>query len=211
MPSFDTYHIDRYTFGIILDMFTDVSIQIAPDSPVDDPGWRKAFHKLIDDLPYHTFIQSLQYDMGYNLDKVNDAGAVCAYHLDHSLPQARTLSEKYTIPNKVWAFFDECADVLTNHSQNKSSDKRKPKPGYVYLFQTSTGIYKIGQSIDPGKRLTSIQSSLPYKLSSIVRIPTNDMSKLENELHNRFRDKRIRREWFDLSPEDVEYIKGLQS
>jgi hypothetical protein len=40
-------------------------------------------------------------------------------------------------------------------------------------------------------------------------IQTSDMRELERMLHARFADKRVDGEWFILTPEDVEYIKGL--
>lgn len=85
----------------------------------------------------------------------------------------------------------------------------KPKPGYVYLLQSQSGHYKIGLTKNPEHRAKTFGIQLPFEVEFICLIQTEDMPTLETELHTRFADKRVNGEWFNLAPEDVEYIKGL--
>ncbi len=50
---------------------------------------------------------------------------------------------------------------------------------------------------------------MPYDLELLVSIETDDRDSLEKELHEKFADKRKKGEWFDLTEEDIAYIKGL--
>lgn len=81
--------------------------------------------------------------------------------------------------------------------------------GYVYLIEAETGQYKIGRSKNPPNRLRAIGVKMPFKVEIIHTIQTNDMYSLEINLHQRFADKRVNGEWFALSQDDVDYIKGL--
>jgi uncharacterized protein YlzI (FlbEa/FlbD family) len=92
----------------------------------------------------------------------------------------------------------------------KSPPKKKAIPGYVYLISGSKS-YKIGMSKTPIKRIEKLSVVLPFPIKTIALIESQDIKQLEQQLHKRFADKRINGEWFDLSPEDIEYIKGLQS
>ena len=80
--------------------------------------------------------------------------------------------------------------------------------GYVYLL-AGGGYCKIGCSRNAEKRRGQISPKLPFKVEPICTIVSGDMYGLETELHRRFADKRTNGEWFELDPEDIEYIKGL--
>jgi hypothetical protein len=82
---------------------------------------------------------------------------------------------------------------------------------YVYLLQYPTGECKIGLTSSPNSRLSNFQTSCPYHLEFIALIKTHGASSLEHSLHIKFAAKRLRGEWFNLSEEDIDYIKGLQS
>lgn len=81
--------------------------------------------------------------------------------------------------------------------------------GYVYLIQSPTGAYKIGRTANPTDRMKTFSVKLPFEVEYVCVIQTEDMLGLENQLHNQFAHLRINGEWFQLSPDDVEYIKGL--
>lgn len=80
--------------------------------------------------------------------------------------------------------------------------------GYVYLIKTNE-YTKIGISIDPARRLDSIDGSSPYEVSLIHLIETDNMQRLETELHSQFAAKHHRKEWFLLSDEDIQQIIGM--
>ena len=102
-------------------------------------------------------------------------------------------------------------DRLTNprkyHVEPQPKEARK-SPGYVYLLHSEHG-YKIGKSKRPNERQVEIGTKLPFEVERIGLIETDDMKKLELSLHQRYADKRLNGEWFNLDQEDVDYIKSL--
>lgn len=80
--------------------------------------------------------------------------------------------------------------------------------GYVYILEGGP-YYKIGRTNNVDRRIGEISPKLPFKTRLVCTIATEDMYTLEAELHERFADKRTNGEWFELEPEDVEYIGGL--
>lgn len=86
---------------------------------------------------------------------------------------------------------------------------RRTQPGYVYLIINSEGHYKIGKAKNAEDRITTLGVVLPFPVTPVHTIKTDDMTGLERELHTRFDSKRLAGEWFALTQEDVEYIKSL--
>ena len=89
--------------------------------------------------------------------------------------------------------------------------KRKPQKGYVYLAAADNGTYKIGLSKEPLRRIEKLGVTLPYALEVAHLFPTDDMYTSENILHERFSDKRLDGEWFELDADDVELIKSIEN
>lgn len=86
---------------------------------------------------------------------------------------------------------------------------RPPKPGYVYLLQSNSGHFKIGRTSNPKNRAKTFGVQLPFEVEFLCLIQTPDMHALEQDLHSHFVEKRINGEWFELTPEDVAYIKEM--
>lgn len=74
-------------------------------------------------------------------------------------------------------------------------------PKTYLMLDSNTGYIKIGRSVNPKKRETTLQSEKP----NITLLKTCD-SDIETKLHKIFKDKRVRGEWFSLSKEDINYI-----
>ena len=72
------------------------------------------------------------------------------------------------------------------------------------MHDTANCFYKIGKSIKPKYREKTLQSEKPTV--ELIHIIDKD---IERKLHNKFKDKRIRGEWFNLNRDDVNYIKSL--
>lgn len=81
--------------------------------------------------------------------------------------------------------------------------------GYVYLLSSPFGYFKIGCSTKPKNRLMTFGVQLPFEVECDCLIFTGDMYGLEHQLHERFMDRRAKGEWFQLTTDDVNYIKGL--
>ena len=103
---------------------------------------------------------------------------------------------------------DEIADVSDLISQTiKSYQKPLHSEFKTYLmYDTSRMFYKIGKSKNPKIRERTLQAELPTV--ALICVIEND---IESYLHEKFKIKRIRGEWFRLSKNDVEYIKNYQN
>lgn len=101
-------------------------------------------------------------------------------------------------------YYDELISIsnLTRIHPKKNPLKKQT---YIYvMIDKNTGYYKIGRSVNPKHRERTLQSEKPtiemlFNYKAIISH--------EKELHNMFKDKRIRGEWFDLSGSDIIEIK----
>ncbi len=87
-------------------------------------------------------------------------------------------------------------DILENSTQI----------GYVYLMKSGK-YYKVGKTNSLDRRQYEIGLQLPEGIEPIHSIETDDPSGIEAYWHNRFKDKRLNGEWFDLSNADVIIFK----
>jgi len=83
----------------------------------------------------------------------------------------------------------------------------EPPPVSIYLFRAGER-YKIGSSIDPGRRLLDFSTS-PIPVELIWAYRMKDARKIERQLHKFFKEKCCYGEWFELSEADIKYIKKL--
>lgn len=121
------------------------------------------------------------------------------YYASHDESHVRYLSDQ---------LYQHHLDEMTKWSSN-SPTKTMVNAGHVYLVRADTGDFKIGKTKSLVGRLKAMQTGSPYKLELVHSIATDNMSELEAELHFQFSAKRSEGEWFQLSQEDVDYLKGL--
>lgn len=81
-------------------------------------------------------------------------------------------------------------------------------PGYVYLMKDAEGVYKIGMSDNPMRRLMEISRN-HKQIELLHAIPADQMDKAESALHDKFQKRRIKGEWFSLMLRDVVDIKSI--
>lgn len=77
--------------------------------------------------------------------------------------------------------------------------------GYIYLYGGTfrgEGIYKIGYSIDPERRIKKIVK-MPFPCELIYICKTENALSLERELHNHWDNRRLHGEWFSLRECDL--------
>lgn len=74
--------------------------------------------------------------------------------------------------------------------------------GYVYLVRHDQD-YKVGRSNDATRRRREVSLLLPQELEHVHIIETDDPEGIERYWHQRFEARRIRGEWFRLTPDDV--------
>ena len=73
----------------------------------------------------------------------------------------------------------------------------------IYFVKANDRI-KIGYAEDPSDRIASLQTSSPFPLEVMLIIDGNYDK--ENELHKKFRSRRVSGEWFQYVEEIKEYI-----
>lgn len=80
---------------------------------------------------------------------------------------------------------------------------------FVYFAHCEqVGATKIGKADDVRKRLTSLQIGSPLPLQ-LVDTLQDDSGRLEAALHQWFASKRIRGEWFRITPDDVREVAAM--
>lgn len=79
------------------------------------------------------------------------------------------------------------------------------KPGYVYLLgDSSQNLYKIGMTTKPiEERLKELQTGNATELHLCAYHKTDYPRRVESMLHNRFKNKNILNEWFELDFKDI--------
>lgn len=77
----------------------------------------------------------------------------------------------------------------------------------LYVIQNEEGFYKIGYSKSVDDRIKQLQTGTHSNFTKIFEFETNNGSKLEAWFHNIFKYRRIRREFYDLDDENINYIK----
>lgn len=199
-----TYIVEGYSIT-----FSDLGILIDPNTTdLDDAAYLsalKAAFAIYDEINNLGFLR----DWG-NMNLSSDTDA----WIDELYQSAEQAEKQQVVPlddfeisaiSKIRAE-KERRELKLSRDVGKPS---KPKPGYVYLIQSENGQYKIGKSNNPSQRCKIFGLKLPFKVELIHLVKTDDMSKLETELHKHFASQRINGEWFSLSPEDIDYIKSF--
>jgi hypothetical protein len=92
--------------------------------------------------------------------------------------------------------------VLKDINANEVAFDEKPTKVYL-MIDKNTGYYKIGRSVDPRARERTLQCEKPT--IELLHVYETKI-KHEKILHEMFKDKRIRGEWFDLSGSDIQCI-----
>lgn len=68
------------------------------------------------------------------------------------------------------------------------------------------GVYKIGRSLDPQRRLQEVQTFSPVPVEIAYTIANKKDASIESALHKHFKHCRLHCEWFCLSEEDIDWI-----
>ena len=109
--------------------------------------------------------------------------------------------------------------IKNNHvrawARNKEQDwlagveKKNGKEGHVYIFNLGYGsLYKVGCTYNIAKRLKTLQASNP-KMKCIWSAWVKDMKDVEEKLHKQFANKRLDRELFMLTQEQIIHANNM--
>lgn len=81
--------------------------------------------------------------------------------------------------------------------------------GYVYVVKCQE-YYKIGRTgLDVNNRIKQLQVSNPHELQLVLHGGTDNPSDLELSLHEYFKDKHHRGEWYKLGDEDLVTLEDI--
>lgn len=82
---------------------------------------------------------------------------------------------------------------------------RNCKRGYIYVIASKKhSLMKIGLSVNPQKRLMELMNHYQDKTLSFVRVvDVSNMLRVEEYLHDSFRPRHIKDEWYQLSNDDI--------
>lgn len=72
---------------------------------------------------------------------------------------------------------------------------------YVYIIGRDDGPVKIGVSHDPPKRLATLQSGCPFRLSLLHQVKARNVDHaytMEHQCHRLYADHRLVGEWFKI-------------
>lgn len=84
----------------------------------------------------------------------------------------------------------------------------KSDPGFVYIAEGDQ-CFKIGKTKFLRQRFDTFNVKLPFSVKPILLIKCQEMSSIERQLHCLFAELRLRGEWFDLQPVDIQQIAEL--
>ena len=99
----------------------------------------------------------------------------------------------------------------SNTFDKGTTDKiAKTRSGFIYILRTSGGT-KIGRTASKDKRYQELITNIPYDVLSWDIFPVKDMYSEEKNLHRKYKEKNINREWFDLNWQDYQQIKDALS
>ncbi|OCA91300.1 hypothetical protein A8F94_05420 [Bacillus sp. FJAT-27225] len=82
--------------------------------------------------------------------------------------------------------------------------------GYVYFVQESgKKLVKIGKAKVPEKRINNdFGTIMPYEFNTVHIIKSENYHKTEYLFHQHFKEKRCSGEWFELTSQDLNWIKN---
>jgi hypothetical protein len=199
----------EYEFRVLANYYSDVSVLVDRDAPIHDKAYLKALRQAWKLLPHVQAVCTIE-DFGGHWQ------SAALYDLSYANKPEVILTieayEKKLIPVTEEIYHQALAirNRIPKPPKAKALPLPKPKKaGYVYLIQSPSGHYKIGRAIDPSDRLGMFGVKLPFEVELICLIKSDDYIGLEKEIHSQFDARRVNGEWFNLSAEDVEYIKSL--
>ena len=97
-------------------------------------------------------------------------------------------------------YFQRC-----NKRREEEKREEKEQEQYIYfILNTSNNNIKIGYSKNPQKRCAELQTGNGASLKVLFKEVVREHRKIEQELHSIFSDRRIGKEWFHLTPKDIQ-------
>jgi hypothetical protein len=112
---------------------------------------------------------------------------------------------------KIDDLLEQWYDQMNSPRRSATIDpcSKKQVQGYIYLLYGG-GYFKIGKTIDLSVRSRQISLHLPFEVTLIHSISTQDINEAEKYWHTKFKSKRLHGEWFSLSDKDVDEFSSME-
>lgn len=108
-----------------------------------------------------------------------------------------------------WDAVTKTLDAQFDKSPQSTTEGCESKKSWVYFIESkSTGLVKIGRSVDPNQRFAAIRTMSPDELTLLGTIPEAEVA--ESELHKKFSHLRKHGEWFEFGSEIHNFIDSFQ-
>lgn len=149
------------------------------------------------DIDMH-FIQSM--DMGFLPTREELADVLLWYKkLKHSI---RGMSDQHISDYNSML----CEKLQHPPANGTPKPLRSPQKGIIYIVK-SQELYKIGKTKNIESRFNTYRTENPHGVHLIFYKEVPDYYRTEKDLLFIFKSKQVRGEWFDLSPEDICWIR----
>jgi hypothetical protein len=136
------------------------------------------------DFPSHTTFTNR---LGNRSSQIRKLLEFCSRHSGYEDVAALCASEAVT---------DDSAPVEPDETPDVATD------GYVYLLKSGKR-YKLGFTKELERRFAELSHQTAEPIKVVHAFRTDDPSGIEAYWKNRFREKRVHNEWFNLSARDV--------
>lgn len=148
-----------------------------------------------------------------------ESGGIIATDQGGNILSSKEFTEIVDGLNKFFAYYDdgEIEQANTRQRTRRASYVENPvkgpaqpqeRKGWIYVVQGSENLYKIGLTVrEPNKRLAEFTPKLPFETKLILTIKSNNVVALERNLHLHFANQRVNGEWFELSAQDIEWLR----
>jgi len=140
--------------------------------------------------------QEIKDDMFYSVQEASKITGILPRTL-----QRKAKKQGNRIIDNRYIFTGFQLKTLIENKQRKAFNIPKDNTKTYLIKNKRNGLYKIGRSKNPLKREKTLQSEEP----DILMIKVWD-GNIERDLHIKYKDYRIRGEWFKLSKSQVKYI-----
>jgi Meiotically up-regulated gene 113 len=89
------------------------------------------------------------------------------------------------------------------------SQRKQLRVGSVYVVKSETNLYKIGRTKNVAARLNNFRVLAPFEFQLSHHFLADDCVQAERMLHQKYKDKRVKGEWFALSEGDLGFIRSI--
>jgi hypothetical protein len=120
------------------------------------------------------------------------------------------VAEKYEkLKNEDPILAQRVMEIISNEKPKENRVQKSDKWQYVYIVEMETTEYiKIGVASNIQKRLSSMQSSSPFKMLLLGCIKKEDAYKYEAKVHEKYKQFRVREEWFMKEHINIDKVLG---